>query len=137
MAVRELNRLIGEEQAAVNSYSDILGFLKDQPSIFGGIKGNMQAVIEDILSEENKHIGQLQQLVASVNPEQNDIEEGEVEAEEQLAESVTTPSNKPSIYAEISKMTFVDPAIQGAKKSDSEDISGEDVCTLADTDDEF
>ena len=41
-------------------------------------------VITDIVNEENKHVGQLQQILKQISPTANSIEAGEVEGESQL-----------------------------------------------------
>ena len=45
-------------------------------------------VIQDIVKEENTHVGQLQKALSTISPDTNDIASGEVEAEGQLNESL-------------------------------------------------
>lgn len=44
----------------------------------------MKDVILDILSEENKHVGQLQKLLSLISPNTEEIQNGIIEASEQL-----------------------------------------------------
>lgn len=44
----------------------------------------MKTVIDDILAEENNHVGQLQKLLQLISPNATEIDSGSQEAEEQL-----------------------------------------------------
>ena len=44
----------------------------------------MRQVILDIISEENKHVGQLQKLLSLISPNAEEIQNGIIEASEQL-----------------------------------------------------
>lgn len=48
----------------------------------------MIPVIQDIVAEENTHIGQLQQILLQISPNVQNIEKGEIEGEEQLQETI-------------------------------------------------
>lgn len=67
---------IKDEVEAIQGYNVIIANL--------GQHEEMRQVINDILAEENKHIGQLQQLLLKISPNAQEIENGVVEAEQQL-----------------------------------------------------
>ena len=71
----------------------LINALKDEMStiqMYNGLVTNltthleMKDVILDILSEENKHVGQLQKLLSLVSPNSEEIQNGIIEASDQL-----------------------------------------------------
>lgn len=62
----------------------------------------MKDVILDIISEENKHVGQLQKLLSLISPNTEEIQNGIVEASEQLyGENKITPEYNESINEDL------------------------------------
>lgn len=144
----ELQALIKDEQEAISGYNAFIMWINDNPAQFSSIPGDIKAVINDIIAEENKHIGQLQTLLSYVNPHQQDIVDGEQEASHQLqniSESgVFVPVRAPlqgtvkiSMLDEIRNAKFVDPSLKQKTENVNIDCSGDDICTLANADDEF
>lgn len=69
---------INGEWETISEYNDILTVIKNNN------QSDMIPVIEDILSEENKHVGQLQKILETISGNVADISEGEQEASEQM-----------------------------------------------------
>lgn len=72
---------INGEWDTIKSYNQLLISLKQ----FG--HGEFNDVIQDIIREENKHIGQLQTILEIISPNVSEIDSGEIEAEEQLPDT--------------------------------------------------
>ena len=88
-------RLINDEWEAVQGYNDFIEVLRVSKSDESTIN-----VIKDIVAEENKHVGQLQELLKRISPNANQIAVGEKEARHQLSSMVSgiqfwndTPTN--------------------------------------------
>ena len=65
----------------------------------------MKEIINDILVEENKHMGQLQELLKIISPNAKEIDNGEVEAEHQIMhEAVDTSSEHPNLDRVINEL---------------------------------
>ena len=114
-----LMSLINDEWEAIKGYNNFAavcrgtGMKDDDPILI---------VIKDIVAEENKHVGQLQEILKSYSPNAQQIAVGEKEAKTQLSSM-------------ISGIKFWD---------DSEDrtpaaapVSEDECCTIVDVDDEF
>lgn len=84
-----LNGLIKSEWDAINDYNSAITSIREI-----GFNDDMLAVLEDIVKEENVHVGQLQELMKKVSSNANSIASGEVEAAEQLTDE--TKSETPS-----------------------------------------
>lgn len=85
---------IKDEVEAIQGYNVIIANL--------GQHGEMRQVILDIISEENKHIGQLQKLLSLISPNTEEIQNGIVEASEQLyGENKITPEYNESINEDL------------------------------------
>lgn len=69
---------INGEWETISEYNDILTVIKNNGQF------DMIPVVEDILSEENKHVGQLQKILETISGNVADISEGEQEASEQM-----------------------------------------------------
>lgn len=95
-----LNKLTTGEYDTINQYNDFLltvhnmvtrpeGMSEEdfKPQICPDLEASIEAVIKDILVEENKHIGQLQELLKAVSPNAENIEAGVDEAKEQVEEA--------------------------------------------------
>lgn len=98
-AANTLNELTKSEYETINQYNDFLLAIQNMvtrpegvaeedfnPQICPNLEASIEAVIKDILAEENKHIGQLQELLKAVSPNAENIEAGADEAEEQMEE---------------------------------------------------
>lgn len=72
---------INGEWDTIKNYNQLLISLKQ----FGHEEFN--DVIQDIIREENKHIGQLQTILERISPNVSEIDSGEMEAEEQLPDT--------------------------------------------------
>lgn len=77
-------RLINDEWEAVQGYNDFIEVLRVSKSDESTIN-----VIKDIVAEENKHVGQLQELLKRISPNANQIAIGEKEARNQLSSMVS------------------------------------------------
>lgn len=74
-----LINLINDEWEAIQGYNDFIATISAE----GGFD-DMLASIQDIVSEENVHVGQLQKLLQQISPDALKIAQGESEAQEQL-----------------------------------------------------
>lgn len=70
---------INGEWDTIAKYNDMISALEQAGN------EDLIPVIKDIIVEENKHIGQLQQCLKTISPNTEEIDNGEVEAEEQLS----------------------------------------------------
>lgn len=76
-----LNDLIKSEFDAISDYNNAIStIIAEDP------ESPMIKVFEDILKEENIHVGQLQTALQQVSPAADEIDKGVEEAEEQLGE---------------------------------------------------
>lgn len=76
-----LNSLIQDEWQTIDAYSATICTVKEMGYT------DMVNTLEDILQEENLHVGQLQMLLQLVQPSAEKIDDGMKEAEEQVEES--------------------------------------------------
>ena len=74
-----LINLINDEWEAIQGYNDFIATISAE----GGYE-DMLGAIQDIVSEENVHVGQLQKLLQQISPDALKIAQGEQEAQEQL-----------------------------------------------------
>lgn len=74
-----LIKAINDEWATIDEYNSIIATMSEEG------KGEMVPVIQDIVAEENVHVGQLQTLLQTISPNVAKVAEGEAEAAEQLA----------------------------------------------------
>lgn len=70
---------INDEWETISKYNDLIANLQSNP--------DMVLTIQDIVAEENTHVGQLQKLLLQISPNVYNIQKGEIEAEEQLQQS--------------------------------------------------
>ena len=92
-----LNGLIQDEWQAIDGYNSALATVMGDDGFEEDLKAKCKVVFEDILAEENLHIGQLQELLKIVSPNAEVIADGEQEAKEDLAaivESIQTQLDK-------------------------------------------
>lgn len=78
---------INGEWDTINLYNSIVETLRAEAEDTNNDYSDMINVINDILSEENKHIGQLQECLKKISPNTQDIEKGSEEGLMQLDES--------------------------------------------------
>ena len=78
---------INGEWDTINLYNSIVETLRTEAEDTNNDYSDMINVINDILSEENKHIGQLQECLKKVSPNTQEIANGETEGAQQLDES--------------------------------------------------
>ena len=113
-------RLINDEWEAVQGYNNFVEMIRAG----GAADESVIKVIQDIAAEENKHVGQLQELLKKYSPNAAQIKVGEAEAKQQMAPRTSM----------ISGLQFWDTP----KSQDNAPVCTEDeVCTLVDADDEF
>lgn len=74
-----LNMLIKDEFDAIQQYNDAIVNFEAEG------RTDLVQVLQDILNEENLHVGQLEVLLEQVNGAANSIDQGKAEAETQLA----------------------------------------------------
>lgn len=67
---------INDEWQTILNYNNLIANLTDYP--------DMICVIQDIVAEENTHIGQLQEMLRQLSPNVENISKGEIEGAEQL-----------------------------------------------------
>ena len=80
-----LIHLINDEWEAIRGYNDFIEMVKanmavDNNSAFA----QMLPVINDIVNEENKHVGQLQEVLKLISPNASSIEDGARESHQQF-----------------------------------------------------
>lgn len=73
-------KAINSEWDTIAEYNELIANL--------GNNSDMIPVIQDIVAEENTHIGQLQQILLQISPNVQNIEKGEIEGEKQLQETI-------------------------------------------------
>lgn len=113
-------RLINDEWEAVQGYNNFVEMIRAG----GAADESVINVIQDIAAEENKHVGQLQELLKKYSPNAAQIKVGEAEAKQQMAPRTSM----------IAGLQFWDTP----KQQDNAQVCTEDeVCTLVDADDEF
>jgi hypothetical protein len=112
--------LINDEWEAVQGYNNFVEMIRAG----GAADESVIKVIQDIAAEENKHVGQLQELLKKYSPNAAQIKVGEAEAKQQMSPRTSM----------IAGLQFWDtPKSQGNTQACAED----EVCTLVDADDEF
>ncbi len=75
-----ISDLIKDEFEAVDGYNSAIATLKNLNEYEA-----VQAVLEDIKNEELVHVGELQKCLTEINPDANQIKDGEEEADETIA----------------------------------------------------
>ena len=76
-----LNDAIKDEWDAIDTYNSLAVSARDE-----GFE-NIAEVIDEINTEENKHVGQLQEILKTISPNTDAIKVGEQEGKEQMSEA--------------------------------------------------
>lgn len=87
-----LNNLIISEFNAINDYNRAISSLMGMgisPSVEKEDTTQIINILQDILNEENIHVGQLQTALQKVAPSADEIEKGTTEAKEQIEDATT------------------------------------------------
>ena len=79
----ELIALINDEWEAIQGYNNAIATLRSVVSSNPFYEDAIN-VLEEISSEENTHVGQLQEVLKQISPNTAEIKKGEVEAKSQL-----------------------------------------------------
>ncbi len=87
-----INSLIQDEWQAIDGYTSAIRTLQEQNA-----HPEMIKTLEDIMNEENVHVGQLQLLMGIVAPTTDSISKGEEEASHQVEESQPTEQVMPVV----------------------------------------
>lgn len=96
---------INDEFNTIKSYNSIIATMQSEA------KQEYEAlikVIQDITAEENKHVGQLQEILKKIAPNANQIEAGKDEAKMQMNEPIDTPVNATSDDTYMCTLSDVD-----------------------------
>ena len=124
-----LINLINDEWEAIQGYNNFREMILTAQNNGDGNYTDMLRVIDEVVNEENLHVGQLQELLKKVSPNTESIAKGEEEAQEQLQVSDHKWVNG---RLEVQAHT---PVVTNTMQ---ESVSCEDdTCTLDDTDDEM
>ena len=124
-----LINLINDEWEAIQGYNTFRAMVLDMSKTGTRDYTSMLEVIDEVINEENRHVGQLQELLKGISPNTASIEKGQEEAKEQLASDHEWVNGKLKVEAHA-------PMVQGAvSKSAPNDI--ETTCALVDVDDEW
>ena len=70
---------INDEWNTISMYNNMIAQIDAEKYL------DMIPVIQDIVAEENVHVGQLQKLLETISSNTQEIEKGELEADEQLS----------------------------------------------------
>ena len=118
---------INDEWEAIQTYNSIISTLTYE-SANNYEFSNMIPVIQDIVNEENKHVGQLQELLKVISPNTESIRDGEIEARGQfdfVGGKLRVETHQPIEMYHTNEPKGVAP----------NEIST--ICTICDADDEF
>lgn len=83
-----INSLIIDEFEAIDGYNSAIATAEEEGMT------DIVNVLKDIANEENLHVGQLQTCLAKVSPNAQSIDNGQVEAQQQLDDVNQTQENK-------------------------------------------
>lgn len=84
---------INDEWKTIAYYNDLVELLRKEG------KDEMINVIEDIANEENKHVGQLQEIMKQLSPNTTSIADGETEGSKQLNQFLDNTSQEASNFS--------------------------------------
>ena len=115
---------INDEWATIDKYNSIIATLRNTPGVD---VDKFIPVIEEILAEENRHIGQLQEMLKLISPNVTEISKGEKEAKSQM-EFV---DGKLKVQAWAPPV----PSATGEPSPAMNEVS--DICSLLDVDDDM
>ena len=121
--------LINDEWEAIRGYNNFVDMIK-------GVMENvpvenvdkMLPVIEDIVNEENKHVGQLQELLKLISPNATSIESGAQEGASQI-------SNSGHEWVDGKLKVEMMPSPNSNSELPTNEV--DNTCTLYDVDDDF
>lgn len=121
----EVIALINDEWEAIQGYNDAIATFRanstSNPFYEDAIK-----VLEEIVSEENTHVGQLQEVLRRISPNAAEIQKGTKEAQSQLS---LVAGKLPVQSWDTAKIHSHDTAELATPE--------EEICTLSDIDDEM
>lgn len=124
---------INDEWKTIDLYNSIISELSTAD---GDDYKKMIPVIEDIVNEENVHVGQLQKALELISPDTTDIEKGEKEAEGQI--SGGDPANdKKALVDESYNKTVKESLDDDDIDIDTESERWEDIYEYGDDADEY
>ena len=124
-----LIKLINDEWEAIQGYNNFREMILTAQNNGAGDYTEMLNVINEVVNEENLHVGQLQELLKRVSPNTQSIAKGEEEAEEQLS-----TSGNEWVNGKL-KVEFHEPRIERSEDSNYNQI--DNICTVCDADDEW
>ena len=125
-----LIKLINDEWEAIQGYNNFRDMILAMQQNNDGDYTGMLKVINEVVNEENLHVGQLQELLKGVSPNTESIAKGEEEAQEQLQSSGNEWVNG------MLKVEMHEPRVVEIK-DDSNPNQVDTSCALCDTDDEW
>lgn len=112
---------IKDEWSAIDKYNSIIATIRETPEIDAT---PYEAVIQEIVAEETRHVGQFQELLKQISPNVTEIAKGQQEAKSQLN----------FVDGKLQVQTWDTPSAAGSPSSNNE-VS--DLCTLDNIDDEM
>lgn len=82
----EITKLIKDEWDAIQAYNDAIVSFETEG------KSDLIDILRDIVNEENLHVGQLESLLSQLDPNTQAINQGEIEANQQLTSTQVSES---------------------------------------------
>lgn len=125
-----LINLINDEWEAIQGYNNFREMILGMQQNNDGDYTAMLRVIDEVVNEENRHVGQLQELLKGVSPNTESIQAGEDEAQEQLQ-----ASGNEWVNGKL-KVDFHEP-VTIKDNSAPEYNAIDESCTISDADDEW
>ena len=126
-----LINLINDEWEAIQGYNNFREMILTAQNNGDGNYTDMLRVIDEVVNEENLHVGQLQELLKKVSPNTESIAKGEEEAQEQLE-----PTGHEWVNGKL-KIQMHEPMMVTESKQPDTPNQIDETCTLYDTDDEM
>lgn len=123
---------INDEWRTIDKYNSIVATMKD----IGNNESNI-IVFQDIIAEEHKHIGQIQEILKTISPNTEEIAKGEHEAQRQFK---FVDGKLPVQVMEQVRIVRDYPSSSTSQTSVSDDSSPNAIneyCSIADVDDEM
>lgn len=114
---------INDEWETIRNYNSIVNTLKYEAANNSDYS-DMIVVLTDIINEENRHVGQLQEMLKKISPNVSEIKEGEKEAQKQFN---FVNGKLPVQMMEVNNVSSHSDVV--------DELS--DVCTISDIDDEI
>ena len=110
---------INDEWNTISTYNSIIATLREF-SVENSSYQSFIDVVNDIVAEENKHVGQLQEILKKVSPNTSYIEKGEAEGRSQLR----------MIDGKLPVQSWTNSNVPASNEVD-------EICMLTDVDDEM